>query len=87
MINEDELVIDEDVDFYHDISSNKNRNRRRNKGLKWRNDRKSWKKYPMTDVKFCKKMLHRQMRRELDIAASTYHKGYYSLYGTCYALT
>ena len=91
MYNTNELLnaeIEELVEFYHDLSAEANRKHRKNNAKKWRSDRKSYKKWPMVDVPFTKKQLHRaNRRRSLDVTSSDYYKDINCLGGVCYART
>lgn len=85
-----EEEIDE-VTFWHEINAFKHGARRVRDSKNWRRDRKHWKRYPMTDVPFTKKILHRKNRKIFmnpDTAPVTYYKeSGYSLKGVCWALT
>ena len=80
-------IMDEEIIFYHDISSEKNKKRHRNKSLKWRKDRKPSNKYTFVDRKFAKRRLHKMNRKDPDISSTTYYKNGFSLNDVCYGLT
>ncbi len=86
-----EEVVVEEVVFYHDESATKHGERRKNSFKNWRRDRKHWKKYPMTDIGFTKRILHRKNRKiysNPDMASVTYYKeSGMSLKGVCWART
>ena len=80
-------IIDEEVVFYHNISSEKNKNRRRSKSLKWRKDRNLSNRYSLVDRKFAKRRLHKINRKDPDIGSTTYYKNGFSLKTVWYGLT
>ena len=80
-------IIDEEVVFYHDISSEKNNKRRRSKSLKWRKDRNLSSRYSLVDRKFTKHRLHKRNRKDPDISSTTYYKNGLSLKAVWYGLT
>ena len=77
----------EEVVFYHDISSEKNNKRHRNKSLKWRKDRNLSNRYSLVDRKFTKRRLHKGNRKDPDISSTTYYKNGLSLKAVWYGLT
>jgi len=77
----------EEVIFYHEMSAEKNRKHRRADAVNWRRDRNKPDRYPLADRKLCKRMLHKQNRKNEDISSSTYYKTGWSLGSVSWGLT